>query len=181
MKRMLIGLVALLLTTGGAWVAAAGKNDDRPNFSGTWTYDASKSQAPQGQAGRARQGGGGGGGKGGARGGRGAALGLTPPEGPVTVTQTADQITIGAQTFKFDGSPTTLGGGGGKRGGSGTAKAHWDGSKLVIETTISARGNSMTSNEVRSLVSDGKEMIVERTVSTPRGELKAKQVFDRTN
>jgi len=105
MKRTLIGLVTLLLTTG-TWAAAA---DDKPNFSGTWTYDASKSQAPQGQAGRARQGGGGGGG-GGARGGRGAALGLTPPDGPVTVTQTADQITIGAQTFKFDGSPTTLGG-----------------------------------------------------------------------
>jgi type 1 fimbria pilin len=176
MKRMLIALVALTLAAGGA-LAAAG--DDKPNFSGTWTYDASKSQAPQGQAGRARAGGGGGAG-GGARGGRGAALGLTPPEGPVTVTQTADQITIGAQTFKFDGSPTTLGGGGGRRGGSGTAKARWDGSKLVIETTISARGNSMTSTEVRTLASDGKEMIVERTVSTPRGELKAKQVFTKS-
>jgi hypothetical protein len=175
MKRLLIGLVALLLTADGAWAAVA---DDKPNFSGTWTYDASKSQAPKGQAGRARQGGGGGGG--GARGGRGAALGLTPPEGPVTVTQTADQITIGAQTFKFDGSPTTLGGGGGKRAGSGTAKAHWDGAKLVIETTISARGNSITSNEVRSLAADGKEMIVERTISTPRGEMKARQVFTRT-
>src|SRR6188474_1111891 len=141
MKRMLIGLVALTLASGAALVAAV--NDDKPNFSGTWTYDASKSQAPQGQAGRARAGGAGAGG-GGARGGRGAALGLTPPEGPVTVSQTADQITIGAQTFKFDGSPTTLGGGG-RRGGAGTAKAHWDGTKLVIETTISARGNSMTS------------------------------------
>ena len=180
MKRTLIGLVALTLAAGAPLGAAPGNNDDKPNFSGTWTYDASKSQAPQGQAGRARQGGGGGGG-GGARGGRGAALGLTPPDGPVTVTQTADQITIGAQTFKFDGSPTTLGGGGGgRRGGSGTAKAHWDGSKLVIETTISARGNSITTNEVRSLASDGKEMIVERTVSTPRGELKAKQVFTKS-
>ena len=180
MKPMLIALVALTLTTGASWTAAA---DDKPNFSGTWTYDASKSQAPQGPAGRARAGGGGGGRN--AAGGRGAALGLTPPEGPVTITQTADQITIGAQTLKFDGSPTTLGGrrggggGGGNRGGSGTAKAHWDGAKLVIETTIEARGTSMTSNEVRTLAADGKEMIVERTVSTPRGEMKAKQVFSK--
>jgi hypothetical protein len=173
MRGTLILLVALTLATSGA---AAGA-EDKPNLSGTWTYDASKSQAPQGQAGRARAGGGGGRN---AAGGRGAALGLTPPEGPVTITQTADQITIGAQTLKFDGSPTTLGGRrGGGGGGGGSAKAHWDGSKLVIETTITARGNSMTSNEVRTLAADGKEMIIERTVSTPRGELKAKQVFNK--
>jgi len=174
MKRTLILLVALTLAVSGA--VAAG-TDDKPNFSGTWTYDASKSQAPQGPAGRARAGGGGGGRN--AAGGRGAALGLTPPEGPVTITQTTDQITIGAQTLKFDGSPTTLGGRRGGGGGGGSAKAHWDGSKLVIETTITARGNAMTSNEVRTLAADGKEMIVERTVSTPRGEVKTKQVFNK--
>ena len=65
----------------------------KPDFSGTWTLDTAKSDpAPQGR-------GGGGGGRG--------------PAGPVTIKQTATEITIGMNTYKLDGSPTEIQGRGG--------------------------------------------------------------------
>jgi len=105
-------------------------------FSGTWTLDATKSDAPGG------------------RGGRG-------PQGPVTIKQTASEITIGQATYKLDGSESVnqLQGRGGMT--EAKSKAHWDGAKLVIETTRDIGGNSVTSTETRSLSADGKEMTVE--------------------
>ena len=106
------------------------------DFSGTWTLDATKSDAPGG------------------RGGRG-------PQGPVAIKQTASEITIGQATYKLDGSESVnqLQGRGGMV--EAKSKAHWDGAKLVIETTREIGGNSVTSTETRSLSADGKEMTVE--------------------
>jgi hypothetical protein len=108
----------------------------KADFSGTWTLDATKSDAPGG------------------RGGRG-------PQGPVTIKQTASEITIGQATYKLDGSESVnqLQGRGGMT--EAKSKAHWDGAKLVIETTRDIGGNSVTSTETRSLSADGKEMTVE--------------------
>jgi hypothetical protein len=108
----------------------------KTDFSGTWTLDAAKSDAPGG------------------RGGRG-------PQGPVTIKQTAGEITIGTATYKLDGSESLnqLQGRGGMV--EAKSKAHWDGAKLVIETTRDIGGNTVTSTETRSLSADGKEMTVE--------------------
>jgi hypothetical protein len=108
----------------------------KTDFSGTWTLDASKSDAPGG------------------RGGRG-------PQGPVTIKQSASEITIGQATYKLDGSESVnqLQGRGGMM--EAKSKAHWDGAKLVIETTRDIGGNSVTSTETRTLSADGKEMTVE--------------------
>ena len=108
----------------------------KTDFSGTWTLDATKSDAPGG------------------RGGRG-------PQGPVTIKQTASEIVIGQATYKLDGSESVnqLQGRGGMT--EAKSKAHWDGTKLVIETTRDIGGNSVTSTETRSLSADGKEMTVE--------------------
>ncbi len=108
----------------------------KTDFSGTWTLDAAKSDAPGG------------------RGGRG-------PQGPVTIKQTASEITIGQATYKLDGSESVnqLQGRGGMV--EAKSKAHWDGPKLVIETTRDVGGNMVTSTETRSLSADGKEMTVE--------------------
>ena len=131
----------LLLTLAAAVVLpfsarAQGKTD----FSGTWTLDASKSDPGRG-------GGGGGGGRG--------------PGGPVTIKQTASEIAIGAATYKLDGSESVNQMQG--RGGPTEAKSktHWDGAKLVIETTREVGGNMVASTEIRSLSADGKEMTVE--------------------
>jgi hypothetical protein len=125
----------------------------KPDFSGTWTLDTAKSDpAPQG-----RGGGGGGGGRGG---------------GPVTIKQTATEITIGMNTYKLDGSPTEIQG----RGGVQKATAKWDGAKLVISTSFDMQGQAVTTTQTRSLSADGKEMTVENT----GGRGATKQVFTKS-
>jgi hypothetical protein len=154
MKRVLsLALAAALVVPFIAQAQA------KPDFSGTWTLDAAKSDpAPAGR-------GGGGGGRGG-----GAA-------GPVTIKQSATDITIGMNTFKLDGSETEIQG----RGGVQKAKATWDGAKLVITTNIDMQGTAITSTAVRSLSADGKEMTVETTTTggpAPAGT--RKQVYTKS-
>jgi hypothetical protein len=131
MKRLV--LIAFAAAVVLPFTARAQTKSD---FSGTWTLEASKSDAPGG------------------RGGRG-------PQGPVTIKQTAGEITIGTATYKLDGSESLnqLQGRGGMV--EAKSKAHWDGAKLVIETTRDIGGNTVTSTETRSLSADGKEMTVE--------------------
>ena len=133
MKRLIVfALAAAVVLPFSA--RAQGKTD----FSGTWTLDASKSDP----------------GRGGGGGGRG-------PAGPVVIKQTATEITVGTATYKLDGSESVNQMQG--RGGTieAKSKAHWDGAKLVIDTTRDMGGNAVTSTEVRSLSADGKEMTVE--------------------
>src|SRR5262245_56550610 len=103
----------------------------KPDFSGTWTLDAARSETPPGRGGRGG-------------GGRGAA-------GPVTVKQSAAEITIGMQTYKLDGSESVNQVQG--RGGMQEVKsrAKFDGANLVIESTRDFGGASVTTKEVRSL------------------------------
>jgi hypothetical protein len=155
MKRvfLLACAVAVILPVAAR---AQGKTD----FSGTWTLDASKSDAPAG------------------RGGRGAAAGpMTIVQDAATLTQKRGEQTL---TYKLDGSESTnqmMG-----RGGAMDvkSKAHWDGAKLVIETTRDMGGMAMTSKEVRSLSADGKEMTIETTASMPQGDMSNKQVFTKS-
>jgi len=118
MKRARVGLVAIA-TLAVATVAFA---QAKPDFSGTWTPEPAAG-APAG--GGAPGGGGGGGGRG--MGG-----------GPMTVKQSATELTVetqgrnGAQTrtYKLDGSESKITMG----QMEATATAKWDGSKLVITT-----------------------------------------------
>ncbi len=160
MKRLMLLAVAVAVS----WPLESWAQQ-KPNFSGTWTFDASRSDAlPAGRGGRGG-------------GGRGlAALGMSP-DAPVVIAQGATEITIGPATYKLDGSPSTITGG---RGGSAQATAKWDGAKLVIETTRDMRGNTLKTKEVRSLDSSGKEMSVELTISAPQGEQTRKLLFTKT-
>lgn len=114
MKRASIGLVAIAALA----IASVAFAQAKPDFSGTWT--------PEPAAGAAAGGGAAGGG-----GGRGMA-------GPMTVKQTATELTIEregrngpmTQTYKLDGTPSTI-----QMGPmQATATAKWDGNKLVIST-----------------------------------------------
>lgn len=162
MKRVLsLALAAALVVP---FVARA---QAKPDFSGSWTLDASKSDAP---AGRAGGGGGGRGGGGGGRGGGGAA-------GPMDIKQTAADITIRMQTYKLDGSEVEVAGG---RGGAAKAKAAWEGSKLVITTNRDMQGTAITQKAVYSLSADGKELTVENTLTgLPQGGGTTKQVYTK--
>lgn len=133
----------------------------KPDFSGTWTLDTSKSDAPMG------------------RGGRGGGA-----QGPMTITQDANTLTQkrGEQmlVYKLDGSESSNEVQG--RGGLQTvkAKAHWEGSKLIVESTREVQGFSLTTKEERSLSTDGKEMTIQTTASTPQGDINNKQVFTKS-
>ena len=152
MKRARIGIIAAAIFTVATMAFA-----QKPDFSGTWTIDteASGMAAPGGAPGGAPPAGappagapGGGGGMGGGRGG-GGALG----NGPATVKQTADTLTIErtmgenkvVTTYKLDGteSKNTMMG----RGGTPTESvsvAKFDGGKLVITTKAGENETTQT-------------------------------------
>ena len=135
--------IAVLALAAAVVIPFTARAQSKPDFSGTWTMDATKSDpAPQGR----------GGGMGG---------------GSQTIKQTASEISVqtegrqGPQTmvYKLDGSKSTnkVMGRGGEQTVESTAK--WDGSTLVIETTRDFGGQSVTTKETRKM--DGANMVVE--------------------
>ena len=120
MKRARIGMAAIVALSMATVAFAQAK----PDFSGTWAPDAPAMAAPPAGGGGAPGGGGGGGGRGGG--------------GPMTVKQSATELSVetqgrnGAQTrsYKLDGTPTKITMG----QMEATATAKWDGNKLVITT-----------------------------------------------
>jgi hypothetical protein len=151
---------ALLVAVLAAAVPFSARAQGKPDFSGTWTRDTAKSDpAPQGR--------GGGGG------------------GTQTIKQTATEIAVTVagrggpetQIYKLDGSETTNQSQSpeGPLAVKGTAR--WDGASLVIETSREIRGMTITSKEVRTLDSTGKEMTIEAVTRSPQGEIKRKVVF----
>jgi hypothetical protein len=177
-KTTIAALVAVLAVVTFSLDTSA---QAKPDFSGTWVMDAAKSDPPQ------QMGGGGGGGMGGGRGGMGGGRGGMGGgvAGPVVISQSEAELKIqrGDQTFvyKLDGSESTNPGMGGAQTSSRT---RWDGVRLVTDSKQSMSGpmGEMTieSHEVRSLSPDGKEMTVETTTKTPRGEATRKLVFSRS-
>ena len=139
----------------------------KPDFSGVWTPDA-PAAAPAG-------GGGGGGGR-----GMGA--------GPMTVKQTATDLTIErtagenkiVSTYKLDGSESVnkMMGRGGEVETKSTAK--WDGSKLTIVTKQAAPDGSMReSSQTWSL--EGGNLVVESTRPGRDGNpMTAKTTYKKT-
>jgi len=153
--------IAVLALAAAVVLPFTARAQSKPDFSGTWTMDAAKSDpAPQGR--------GGGGG------------------GTQTVKQTATELSVttegrqGPQTmvYKLDGSTSTnkVMGRGGEQEVKSTAK--WDGASLVIETTRDIQGMSITSKEVRKM--DGATMVVETSTSTPQGDMKRRVVYNKS-
>lgn len=136
--------------------AAAGQA--RPDFSGTWTRVADPGDPPQRAASSSH-----------------------------TIMQTATEITVtiagrnGPETsiYRLDGSasanqtqspegPLTV-----------TGTARWEGASLVIETRREIQGMTITTREVRTLDTTGKEMTIEATTRSPQGEVQRKVVLTR--
>ncbi len=152
MKRLLLFVTVVALALAGTAFAQA-----KPDFSGTWALDTAKSDQM-------------GGGPGGGRGG---------PAGPMTIKQTANELTIEQKrgentvtsTYKLDGSESVNK----TMRGESKSTAKWDGSKLAIKTSMETPNGSFESTSTYSLSADGKELTVVR--STQRGEMK--QVFTK--
>jgi len=148
MKRLVLFTIVMALAVTGLALAQA-----KPDFSGTWVLDTAKSDqmgAP-----------GGGGGRGG-------------PAGPMTIKQTATELTTEmtrgenkiTATYKLDGTESV------NTTGMGESKsvAKFDGAKLVIKTVRETPNGTMESTATYTLSADGKEMTVLN--SSQRGESK---------
>lgn len=153
MKRALLtAIIAVVIISFTARAQA------KPDFSGTWTRDAAKSDPAQG------------------RGGGGSSH---------TIRQTATEIAVtmagrgGPETsiYKLDGSESTnqVQSPEGPLTVKGTAK--WEGASLVIETAREIQRMTITTREVRTLDATGKEMTIEAMARSPKGEITRKVVF----
>ncbi|MDZ7371021.1 MAG: hypothetical protein ONB12_07625 [candidate division KSB1 bacterium] len=142
------------------------------NFSGSWELDRNKSDLPDmGQG----------------PGGRGFG-GFVAPK--MKVTQEANALTIERTMVGFDGNErtittnTTLDGKVTKTSnerGESEVKAEWKDKALVIDTLRKFQGQmgSFESKRVETwtLSADGKELTIEFTQSSPRGDMKGKAVY----
>ena len=146
MRLARVGVIAaaILAVATVAWAQT-------PDFSGTWTLDPASAPAAGG---------------GGGRGGGGGALG----NGPATVKQTADALTIERTmgdatvtlTYKLDGteSRNMMMGRGGQPADS-VSTATWDGPKLTIVTKQEMDGQVNQSTQVWTV--EGSSLTVETT------------------
>lgn len=115
----------------------------KPDFSGTWTMDPSRSESavqnePIG------------------------AVTLVIAQTPVDVRiETTRARGTSVVTYKLDGSEIKIPG--------GTAKTHWDGSMLVTEAVRDVQGQTVTTKETRRLSADGNELLVETMLVVQHG------------
>ncbi len=122
---------------------AAASAQTRPDFSGTWSMDMSRSDSAV----------------------------QSEPVGPTTVTiaQTPTELTM---TIARDGKSSTVVyrlDGAAAKIVDGTATSHWDGSSLVTEAVRTIHGQTVTTKEVRRLNPAGDEMRVESVLVVQHG------------
>jgi hypothetical protein len=142
---LLVGLLGL-----APWVAGQSHGD----FSGTWMMDAARSESAHQDV----------------------------PIGPSTllIHVTATGLTMETTrseggkpaafhetlTLRLDGSETT---GASDKDATVTGKAHWDGAKLVVETSREINGQTLTTLSVHTLSANGREMTIDSTVTVQHG------------
>ena len=161
MRSMLTLLLCAVLLPAAAGAQAPA------DFSGTWKINMNRSDPPPQ--------------------GRGGMQQVDQSRMVLTITQTADQLTIvrsGGEmemttSYYLDGREST------NRMGRGemTSVSRWDGAVLVTEGSASMEtpmGNmTVETRERRELSDDGARMTVTVTTTTPRGTRTRKTVFDR--
>jgi len=131
-----------------------GSVQETTDFSGVWQMDPSRSESAH----------------------------QAVPIGPVTliIKQNAAELSIEtrraqkhkpaifseALTFKLDGSENSIVG---NFGAEIQAKAHWDGTKLITETTRNIQGSTVTTMHVFNLDASGKELTIDKTLTVQHG------------
>ena len=145
MKRSRSSVFALVVLLASAASAHA---QNRPDFSGTWRLDPSRSESAM----------------------------QAEPIGPVTlnITQTANEIRIetvtpratSIETFNLTGRDVPL--------ANGAGRARWFGDMLVVDTVRDVRGVSVTTKQSRRVTADGSEMHVDNILEVQHGYTLAK-------
>jgi hypothetical protein len=147
MRRAVSAVVVLTLIAAAAAVMAQSK----PAFGGKWTLVPDpNAPAPTGR------------GRGMGGGGLGQAFSAEQNDKTLTVVTTSQQLGEVKAVYNLDGSetknPISFGGQSVDR----VSKAKWDGSKLVITTTMNFNGNAAESTQTWSLDATG-NLVVEST------------------
>ena len=73
--------------------------------------------------------------------------------------------------YSTDGKPVV--------NGANQGSAHWEGDKLVIESSRDYQGTKLTQHEEWTLSADGKTLTIATHVKLPNGEFDVKQVFEK--
>ncbi|HCI55744.1 MAG TPA: hypothetical protein PK910_09465 [Bacteroidales bacterium] len=169
MKNKVIGIFAFAVIMAFI-IPASVKGQAKPNFSGTWAYNASKSDQPQGQGGGQRAFGGG-------------DFVVKQDANTLTVertrtTQDGQSVTTTTK-YTLDGKETVNTAPGG-RGGESKSTATWspDGKSLTIVTTRTFNDMTMTTKEVWTLT-DARTLTITSTSDTPNGQITIKRVYDK--
>jgi hypothetical protein len=166
--------------------------DQKPNFSGTWTLDKEKSDlGPRNPESGRRPGGEGEGGKQPREGANDGEGGRRPRGGmfdSMTIEHNDPHLTI-KRKMNFQGEEhiqelkyTTNNKKNTNEGFFGMtteSKTHWEGDKLVTESTAETPRGVMETREVRSLSADGSTMTVEMTTTGGPREGTRKLVFTK--
>lgn len=73
--------------------------------------------------------------------------------------------------YSTDGKPAV--------NGANQGSAHWDGEKLVIESSREYQGTKLSQREEWTLSPDGKTLTIATHLKLPNGEFDVKQVFEK--
>jgi hypothetical protein len=144
-------LAAILAAAVSPFTARA---QSKPDFSGTWTRVADKSDSATQRASHTIT-----------QTATEIAVTIAGRNGPETSVYTLD----GRESINQSQSPE------GPLGVKGTAR--WEGASLIIETSREIQGMNITTREVRTLDASGKEMTIEAITRSPQGEITRKVVL----
>ena len=168
MKNKVIGIFAFAVIMAFI-IPASVKGQAKPNFSGTWVYNASKSDQPQGQGGGQRAFGGG-------------DFVAKQDANTLTVERTmtnrdGESVTT-TMKYSLDGKETINTGMGGR--GESKSVATWspDSKSLAIITTRTFNDRTMTTKEAWTLT-DPNTLTITSIMDTPNGQMTIKRVYDK--
>jgi hypothetical protein len=151
MKRFLpaAGILAVVLLLPALSLAQT------PNLTGTWAFDAAKSQVPDM------------GGRGGMGGGGDIAIKHEGTTVSITTTRTGrdGEPTTNTETFSTDGKPTTVEG----RMGASSVTAKWEGRNLMVTTSRQTQRGDFSTAVTYSLSADGKVLTVSGSMRNREG------------
>jgi hypothetical protein len=151
MTRLSIPLACLMTLT--ATLAAAA-----PNFSGDWKLDPTRSQYGQFPAPAAMT----------------RKVQHKDPSLAMSTTQKGPQGEVTTELkYSTDGKPVVNK----LTSGDAQGSAHWEGERLVIESSREVQGGQATQKETWTLSDGGKTLTIQSHVTVPQGAFDVKQVF----
>ena len=163
LNRLMLSIASLLVCLHVGWA-----QDQRPDFSGTWKLDKEKSDVGAEER------------NGRFRGGMFDSL-VIEHKDPELIIKRKMNLPSGEERttqskYTTDGKDNTNEG---FRGMTSKSKTHWEGDKLVTESTRETPRGTIETKEVRSLSADGKTMTVESTTKGGPREGTRKLVYNK--